>query len=1105
MHKQVGITSAGLPNFIVDAPADVDAFQAHAPVARALAQLVRSPSEIRMIGIMGGWGSGKSTIVRLLEKDLAFTPSKEPILCFNYDTWLRQNELPRRAFLEGLIAFLEAEELPQVGRKLAEWKEQLEKLSGSIETTTTATQIEVSLAGRFLLPALLFMPLGWKLIGDGVLKLDDQPFRANWLAFSLGWALTAAPLFIGVMLLWCRIVSPHDLLGVFTNKPPEVKQETKARSPEPSAMEFQEMFQDIVLTVKGAGHRLLMVIDNLDRLPTGEALTLWATLRSFFLEARSRTIKVDRRDLPVVIVPLDPGAPARIHGEGAGKSEGGEGEDSFLNQSFVEKTFDIVFHVPQPVLSRWQDYLRTKLTAVLGAVLDEKDHFAVVSVYEGFHRREPKRVLTAPRSLNSFANALAVLWLQRSEDAISAAAMAFMVCNREVVEDNIQTALQSDLANLEGHDPDWRNAVAALHFGVPKALASELFMGEPIRSALEGEDPSELGRLAQVPGFDTYLDQVLRALGHDAILPAARCLVATELESPPWLPEAWRTLRGRASVILQQHAPAPKDDAGLLALIRSAPEGRRGAFILTMQRVLLNIPSDQLMQHAATHTSAVLKAISAAAGEAGLSNFRITLPADVQLYIDLLAQGGTPAELAAIDAQQPPPVVIERLSIMLVNPDTAETAAVVAGAYAEVLDGEGDWSKMLSTIESQFEQGDPRCLAAGFRALVGLASHAPDIGQRVSQWANARQLAPAWSRLSWAELTDGDLAAALAVMMMATVEVRPNDGSDWPSALDQHGELPLLLLRDLRRFLPGLSLAWLREGMQALPALAPVFRAVAALIVSAEDDASIGTAVLKDLGGYFDLLGPTASLPLWTRLSQTPGFWAALAELPLERSGGIYIALAGAEGPKSQLGKRVKARLQDVPQDEWSAILQPGDPPSAFLPILRSLKNSSLTLDEPLATALRNAIEAMVTSGNLPLRARWFELSRWLAPAARRTAIAAAARAVVALHFDDLPQLLSAGGTALVAEDGLLAIADDAARVLLPKLLETPSGSDWATKNVDVVVTWLRGSRFDTKASMRGLLGNAPAAGRGVADRIRENWEYQERHEGTDGSDSRDA
>ena len=87
---------------LADTPAETDAFGSHERVARSIAEVVQTESGGKAIGLEGGWGAGKSTIVKLISQKLSHTrESAHEIAVF--DMWSHQDDPLRRTFLESLI------------------------------------------------------------------------------------------------------------------------------------------------------------------------------------------------------------------------------------------------------------------------------------------------------------------------------------------------------------------------------------------------------------------------------------------------------------------------------------------------------------------------------------------------------------------------------------------------------------------------------------------------------------------------------------------------------------------------------------------------------------------------------------------------------------------------------------------------------------------------------------------------------------------------------------------------------------------------------------------------------------------------------------------
>ena len=69
-----------------DTPADADEFGGHESVARSIAEVIQTEGGGKAIGLEGGWGSGKSTIVNLTSTILNETRNREHRTVV-FDTW----------------------------------------------------------------------------------------------------------------------------------------------------------------------------------------------------------------------------------------------------------------------------------------------------------------------------------------------------------------------------------------------------------------------------------------------------------------------------------------------------------------------------------------------------------------------------------------------------------------------------------------------------------------------------------------------------------------------------------------------------------------------------------------------------------------------------------------------------------------------------------------------------------------------------------------------------------------------------------------------------------------------------------------------------------
>ena len=74
-------------------------------VADIAADMIRDPAMLPLsLGVFGGWGAGKSSVLRLIEKQLSPKPADSDFIIVNFDAWLFQGYDDARASLMEVIA-----------------------------------------------------------------------------------------------------------------------------------------------------------------------------------------------------------------------------------------------------------------------------------------------------------------------------------------------------------------------------------------------------------------------------------------------------------------------------------------------------------------------------------------------------------------------------------------------------------------------------------------------------------------------------------------------------------------------------------------------------------------------------------------------------------------------------------------------------------------------------------------------------------------------------------------------------------------------------------------------------------------------------------------
>lgn len=498
---------------IIDDPTTTDAFETHDKLAEAIAATIESGEGGRTITLEGPWGSGKSTVVKILREKLRHRDTSTSVL--EFDAWAHQGDPLRRTFLESVICHLLDEDWlrnPKV------WRQQLHRLQRRRRTTKTTSEPNVGIIGMLFALALTLIPIGAVLVATGVqaVVVDDTPrFVHQRNLLWIGSVLMAIPISMFLLRALLRGSTNKDLLPLLLNTSAATTTNQTLETPDPTSLEFTRMFSkslNAALSGKGTDSRqLVVVVDNLDRVDPDDARKIWSTLQAYLAdtrqiqeETRSRLWillpfareGVDRLftrdDEPALVEPDAPPHRARAY--------------SATSESYIEKYSLLRFDVPPPVMSDWKSYLSDLFAQALPEHASD-DHL-IFRIFSDVFTRSGD-VIT-PRRIKRYVNGIGVMHRTRGHDLPVTHLAMYVSLKRasDLVIDQLNKRVLDQYRFIpEDEVEDYRRGVAAAALGIAPEKADQTILQPEIMRAMASGDSTRLREMSKMPGFWSVLER----------------------------------------------------------------------------------------------------------------------------------------------------------------------------------------------------------------------------------------------------------------------------------------------------------------------------------------------------------------------------------------------------------------------------------------------------------------------------------------------------------------------------------------------------------------------------------------------------------------------
>ena len=448
----------------------------------------------KMIGIEGCWGSGKSNLLKLVENK--FKENNEGVFhVFFYDVWGHQEDLQRKSILEELITFLENKI-----SKISEVDGMVKELTGTTREITTVSVPKLSV-GICLTFVLFFLFPIFEKFSDIVEEFYIKiliillPIIILFVYFIIELVYIASKKDRRLPEMGVFATALHKVISVYKDKQIEVTETEFIHESSPTASEFQNFMEKISEFLTKKNQTLVIVFDNMDRLPEEKLRDLWSSLHIFFSDKQYNNI--------FTVVTFD-----RVHIRNAFKSEINGNEN--IGDDFIDKTFGVIYRVPLPSHLDWKLFFKRMWKNAFDDLVPEEEIQRVIQIYNVLKSGSD----LTPRQIIVFINEIVLLKLAFPYQIPERYIGLFIASKTKLLENPLSAIIKKDylqdLKPIYQDDENLDKYIASLIYQVKPERALSVVYVKYLAEALDVYDKTALSTLMKADFILDIMDEALQ-------------------------------------------------------------------------------------------------------------------------------------------------------------------------------------------------------------------------------------------------------------------------------------------------------------------------------------------------------------------------------------------------------------------------------------------------------------------------------------------------------------------------------------------------------------------------------------------------------------------
>lgn len=348
-----------------------------------------------------------------------------------------------------------------------------------------------------------------------------KPANTTWISIVIALFPVICSLFVWVLacIFGKRKYGLSYLLAIYQGEVKRNRTYEVLNVDEPTVYEFKKWMQDISDYIEtNNAPKLVIVFDNMDRLPSEKVKELWSSIHTFFADGGFKNIWA--------IIPFDE--------KHLSCAFGNEKEDnSFareVTKLFIKKTFPIVYRVAPPVITDYKIVFDKLFVEAFGTSVDFDSRETINRV---FRIEKPS---TNVRDIISFINEMVALKQEWGESISIENIALFCLEKEQILNDPVNEILSgSYLLNTNSiidNSIQFQSEMAALVYGVAVEHAQQIPLTKYIENCINKGHGYDINQYAESNvHFDMVLKYVVENMDTASVDKIIHCLNKLRRES----------------------------------------------------------------------------------------------------------------------------------------------------------------------------------------------------------------------------------------------------------------------------------------------------------------------------------------------------------------------------------------------------------------------------------------------------------------------------------------------------------------------------------------------------------------------------------------------